>query len=619
MKSRQKILIVDDKPENLYTLDKVLSTTDAEIIQASSGNEALVASLNHDFALAIVDVQMPDMDGYELAELLRSEKKTRHLPIIFLSAVYSDDYHIFRGYEAGGVDFVTKPYNPEILLGKVKVYLQLDRQGHERLRAEGALRKALDGLEARVRERTAELEDVNKALQVEISERKAAEELLRKANRALRTLGECNEALVHEAKESALLRRVCRIITEVGGYRMAWVGIAGEDGNKTVSPVAYAGYEAGYLDTLQITWADSERGRGPTGTAVRTGKPHVSRNILTNPAFDPWRSEALYRGYASSIALPLNANDRTFGALTIYAPEPDAFDEEEVDFLIRLAENLSYGIISLHTKCERKRADEELKVYMAKLEQSNRALQDFASIASHDLQEPLRKVMSFGDRLKHGYGNTLGEEGLDFLSRMMDATSRMQLLLKSLLDYSRISTRAEPFVKVDLNRVVHGVLSDLEVRIEQEGGRVEVEDLPHLEADPNQMRQLFQNLIGNALKFHGNEKPVIKVHARDAGQKEGAPPGSESFQILVEDNGIGFDEKYLQRIFAPFQRLHGRGAYEGAGMGLAICHKIIERHGGSITATSIPGKGSAFIVTLPAKHRGDRRNVDTSCGMCNVE
>ena len=234
----------------------------------------------------------------------------------------------------------------------------------------------------------------------------------------------------------------------------------------------------------------------------------------------------------------------------------------------------------------------ELNSYMAMLEQSNRALQDFASIASHDLQEPLRKVKTFGNILKQQCSSSLDDQGKDYLDRILNANQRMQSLLTGLLDYSRVTTKTEPFQEVDLSALIGQVLSDLEVRIVQTGGEVHIGRLPVISADPTQMRQLFQNLIGNALKFHKpDERPMVHVRA-----------GSDTdsgCQIVIEDNGIGFEEQYLERIFAPFQRLHGRSSqYEGTGMGLAICQKIVERHGGSITARSEPGKGSTFIVTL---------------------
>jgi light-regulated signal transduction histidine kinase (bacteriophytochrome) len=251
---------------------------------------------------------------------------------------------------------------------------------------------------------------------------------------------------------------------------------------------------------------------------------------------------------------------------------------------------------------DRKVAEEKLRSFAARLEQSNRELQDFASVASHDLQEPLRKIQAFGDRLKAKCEPALDDTARDYLSRMQDAAGRMQVLIDDLLTLSRITTKAQPFVEVDLNRIAREVLSNLEVRIEQTGGRVEVGDLPTIEADPQQMRQLFQNLIGNALKFHQeNLPPLIKVEGELVDDLKDRLSGNQKVRISVEDNGIGFNEKYLDRIFTVFQRLHGRNVYQGTGIGLAICRRIVERHAGTITATSSPGKGSTFIVTLPLK------------------
>jgi len=238
----------------------------------------------------------------------------------------------------------------------------------------------------------------------------------------------------------------------------------------------------------------------------------------------------------------------------------------------------------------------ELNSYMARLEQSNQALQDFAAIASHDLQEPLRKVTAFGNMLKQKCGSSLGEQGNDYMERILKANQRMQSLLMALLEYSRLSTKTNPFVEVNLSNLIGEVLSDLEIRIAKTGGQVHVGILPVISADPTQMRQLFQNVIGNALKFHKEgEKPLVKIQSST---------NKQMIRIVVEDNGIGFDEQYLERIFAPFQKLHGRSEYEGTGMGLAICKKIVERHGGSITAKSTPGKGSLFVIDLPLRQAG---------------
>lgn len=239
----------------------------------------------------------------------------------------------------------------------------------------------------------------------------------------------------------------------------------------------------------------------------------------------------------------------------------------------------------------RKQAEEKLRIYAERLESSNRELQDFASVAAHDLQEPLRKIQAFGDRLNTRFADHLTQEGRDFLQRMLSSAQRMRRLIDDLLTFSRVATAGKPFESVDLNSVLQGVLSDLEYRIEQEGAQIEITSLPTLDADASQMGQLFLNLLSNALKFHAKDrKPQIQISAEQRGGR---------CLLSVQDNGIGFDEKYLEKIFTIFQRLHGRHEYEGTGVGLAVCRKIVERHGGSLTAKSQIGQGSRFIIDLP--------------------
>ncbi len=254
-----------------------------------------------------------------------------------------------------------------------------------------------------------------------------------------------------------------------------------------------------------------------------------------------------------------------------------------------------------------RRSEEKLRRFTMQLERSNRELQDFAYVASHDLQEPLRKIVVFGERLKEKCAEAFSAEGRDYLERMQKAASRMQILINDLLAFSRVTTKAQPFASVNLAEVAREVVSDLEARIEQVKGRVELGALPLIEAEPLQMRQLLQNLIGNALKFRRpTEPPVVKVEAKvTTGTRPRSGEGAleeELIQLTVSDNGIGFDEKYLDRIFNVFQRLHTRNEYEGTGMGLAITRKIVLYHGGDITAKSKPGHGAAFIATFPVTH-----------------
>ena len=568
--------------------------------------------------------------------------------------------------------------------------------------------------------------------------KKQEEELLR-LNRILRALSNTNQAAIHAEGVSDFLDAVCRIIVEDCGHPMVWIGFAEDDENKTVKPVAQAGFEEGYLETIKITWSDTELGRGPTGIAIRTGTPDVCRNMLTETRMAPWREQAIKRGYASSVALPLKADGQTSGVLTIYSREPDSFSGDEVKLLAELADDLAYGITLLRLRLahqqseqklrenrsqldlalrsasmgawhwditgnrryfddqacyllgidpttftgaaeeffgalhpddrktvvkalartlekdvpyeteyrvawpdggfhyiasrgklvrdnegrpvrlngliwdisERRHMEEELRksrddlelrvrertaelsATVARLELVNAELQEFAFVASHDLQEPLRKIQTFCDMAKKRCAPVLDITSQEYLDRAINSASRMRQLLSDLLQFSRVAAKREPFEKIDLVKVVREAADVFEKTVKSTCAMVEIESMPAIEADESQMLRLFQNLIGNALKFRSNGVPKVKVYGKLVGRG--------LCEILIEDNGIGFDRQFAELIFKPFQRLHNRNQYEGTGMGLAICRKIIERHGGSIRAESEPGKGSTFIIRLPVK------------------
>jgi len=242
-------------------------------------------------------------------------------------------------------------------------------------------------------------------------------------------------------------------------------------------------------------------------------------------------------------------------------------------------------------------ADDELRKKIAELEQ-------FSYVASHDLQEPPRKIQSFAELLTSRFSNDLPERAKDYLIRMNNAAVRMRRLIDDLLTYSRVSTRCKPFTEVDLQQEITDVISDLEIRLKESKGEIKFDQLHNLEADPSQIRHLLLNIIGNGLKFHREDiPPIIEISSRINNERNNSlyRRNIDMLELTISDNGIGFDTKYLDRIFEPFQRLHGVTEFDGSGIGLAICKKIVERHGGTLNAQSVPGEGATFIILLPLK------------------
>jgi PAS domain S-box-containing protein len=445
----------------------------------------------------------------------------------------------------------------------------LDAAATEQSRLENELRKLSAEIDEQVEARTNRLAASHAQMQKELHDRRQAERMMAMQAKELERSKDVLEMHVQARTQELqkLQRRNESILNSAGE------GIYGLDlqGRTTFVNPATAKITGWKVDEL-VGKSEAEVFHHPApgeATAEKDG------------AGDPGDHKLFYRKDGSSfpaeyIRTPIKEGDRDIGAVVIF---------KDIT--------------------ERKRAEEAINRKAAELARSNAELEQFAYVASHDLQEPLRKIQAFGDRLKTKCDAVNLQEGRDYLERMQSAAARMQTLINDLLTFSRVISASQPFVAVELNTVVKGVLSDLEVRIEQTKAKVEVGDLPTIEGDPLQMRQLLQNLIGNALKFQPpNAQPLIRIQGRIlkspfAGTPEEAPGQCE---LTIQDNGIGFEEKYLDKIFAVFQRLHGRNEYEGTGVGLAVCRRITDRHGGTINATSKPGEGATFIVTLPVRH-----------------
>jgi PAS domain S-box-containing protein len=443
---------------------------------------------------------------------------------------------------------------------------------------------------------------------------------LRRTLQHLRFLTEAGKLLVSSLDYQEVLVQIAqRAVPMVADW--CRIDLLREDG--TLYPLIIT-----HVDPEKVAWAYELNEKtpydpdAPTGTAavLRNKKsefyPHIPDELLVAAAKNE-EELALARsiGLSSVITVPIVVQDKGVGAITLVTTETkrhymptDLTMAEELASRVSLAMenariyrqlqefNANLEAMVAERTAALTESTEALRQLNTELQHSNQELQDFAYVASHDLQEPLRKIQAFGNLLEEEYGPTLGE-GKTYLDRMRNAASRMQILINDLLTFSRVTTRALPFSTVDLNVIAREVVIDLETLVQATRGKVTIDQLPTIEADPLQMRQMLQNLIGNALKFHRPDvRPLVYVSVQS---QVDAQTGEEQCLIAVKDNGIGFDEKYLDRIFTVFQRLHGRGQYEGTGIGLAVVRKIVERHSGTITARSIVGEGSTFLVTLP--------------------
>jgi signal transduction histidine kinase len=421
------ILMVDDEPANLLALEAVLEDLGQRLVRAKSGREALRHLMNEEFAVILLDVAMPVMDGFETARLVRQRDKNRLTPIIFLTAVGRTENEIFRGYEVGAVDYLVKPLVPEILKSKVMIFIELYNKTRH-----------IQKLNIELEKNIQELESANLELKKENAVRRRAEQELRYSEEKLRNL---NSSLEQKVAERTALAE--------------------------------------------------ERAR--------------------------------------------------------------------------------------------------------ELSRSNAELQQFVHISSHDLKEPLRMINSFVQLLQRHFENKLDATTEEYLRYVVEGAHRIQRLIDDLLSYTRLGARSISPQSVDVTEVVEEALSNLKLSIEESGAEISCGPMPPVEADRTHLVILFQNLIGNAIKFNGGKKPVVRIQAKAE---------IDHWVFSVRDNGIGIEPRYFEKIFVVFQRLNAREEYPGTGIGLALCKKIVEQHNGKIWVESEPGNGSAFYFTIPQKVKG---------------
>lgn len=410
---RPKILLVDDREDNLMSMEAILAPDEYVLVKANSGRQALKILLTEiDFALILMDVKMPNLNGFETAALIYEREKLKHIPIIFITANNYGEENVYKGYRMGAADYIYKPINPELLRAKVSVLVDLYRKNH------------------RLMEQEQRLKSINRNLELEVNERKASEERSKELNR-------------------------------------------------------------------------------------------------------------------------------------------------------QLLENISL------------------------LESANRDLDRFAFMASHDLQEPLRKIRTFSDLLFVKYQEMLDTSAINYITRIQNAAVRMQTLISDILAFSRINNEKESFVNYNLNLIFQEVLDELDGSIQEKSAKIEKQDLPFIDVNPGLIRPLFFNLLSNALKYsRKGVPPVIQVRSEMISATTSNKEPVQYCRIYVQDNGIGFDQQYAEQIFDMFRRLHVHSEFEGTGIGLTLCKKIVEKHNGFISVQSKVNKGSNFIISLPVHQPG---------------
>lgn len=438
---------------------------------------------------------------------------------------------------------------------------------------------------------------------------------LEKKTRILHLISMCNQILVKDIEEENFLNEICKLIVNDGGYKLAWIGFKNFDEKKSVKPVAYYGFEEGYLEKLNITWSEeSEYGRGPVGNTVRTGKINIIQDITNAENFKPWLNEALKRGFYSVIALPIIFKDNIIGSINIYSKNKDGFDEEEVKLLMEMASDLSYGINYRRIYNENKRMLEKIKKDNEKLLESDRLKTNFLAIVSHELRTPLTPIKGFVEILLREPKEMMPHQK-EYLLTIKNNALRLQQIINDLIDLSKIEVGIIKInkLKFDIIRLVNMILKDMNFYIKSKNITIQFNNTNEqilVWADENRIGQVIINLINNAVKFSNENSEIrIQVSCKKFSEINFPKYLNSSIKLKekcvlfsIKDNGIGIEKEKLQQVFQKFYQVEDAlvRKTQGLGLGLSISEHIIKNHDGLIWAESDGlGKGSTFNFVLP--------------------
>ncbi len=565
--SRVRVLLLDDSPSDAALLQEQLgqvSFEQFEVTHFERLEDALGSLANETFQVMLLDLSLPDSSGLET--LVRVRSHAADLPLVVLTGA-NDDALGLEAVRGGAQDYLIKGQaDARQIVRSIRYAVERHRMEQAARRSEEALRRAHAELERRVEDRTAELA---------------------RANQTLQMVSECNQALVRAETEQSLIEEVCQVINRFGGYRMAWVGFAEHDRRKTVRAVASFGFEEGYLEAARISWANTRYGRGPTGTAIRTGTTALGGDFLNDPELAPWREQALKRGFRSSIALPLTAQGRTFGALTLYASEPHAFNGAETTLLRELANDLAFGITAVRARMDRDRAQREL----AKKADQLRALASQVTQVEHRERKRLAQLLH--DNLQQLLvGARFSVEWIqkqELTSEVRKAAAGLDKVLREAVRSCR-SLTYELFPPVLFEAGLSPALEWLSQSMQKTYGltikyRCVGQNLAPDEETSILIYQAVRELLFNVLKHAGVKSAEVRLELDQP----------HSVRVMVRDRGKGF---------SPVQVRASEGI-EG-GLGLFTIRERLNLLGGVLEVQSAPGRGSRFTLQIPTRPPASR-------------